>query len=129
MAVPRCDLATIRGRLIAAVKASPAASWGSTVSSSNDNRRNTTELTNIILASDARVCTARARRVGDGYRSLFLSDSGSIAHGGQIPDSLGPPEQIVIKYVSSDSDYKAGKFDASLTLADIERWRANVGSR
>lgn len=129
MAVPRCTLATVRGRLIAAVNAAPAATWATTISATNDNRRNDTELDNIILAADARICAARAARVGDGYRSLFLSLSASIAHGGVIPDHLGPIEQVTIKYASSDGSYKAGKFDSTLTLDDIERWRANVGSR
>jgi len=129
MAITRCDLATVRGRLIQAVNASPAATWATTISSTDDGRRNTTELTNIILAADARICVARASKVGDGYRSLFLSLSGSIAHGGTIPDHLGPIEQVTIQHVSSDSDYKAGKFDPALSLADIERWRANAGSR
>jgi hypothetical protein len=134
MAITRCTLSTVLGRLIAAVNAAPAATWATTISSSDDNRRNTTELTNIILAADARICQARAKRVGDGYRSLFLSLSGSITHGAttpgdSIPDHLGPIEQVLIKYVSSDIIYHAGKFDASLTLADIERWRANTGSR
>jgi len=129
MAVTRCTLATVRGRLIAAVNAAPAATWATTISSSNDNRRNDTELDNIILAADARICQARAKKVGDGYRSLFLSLSASIAHGGTIPDHLGPIEQVTIKHVTSDPDYKAGKFDASVSLADIERWRANTGTR
>lgn len=129
MAITRCTLATVRGRLIAAVNAAPAATWATTITSSNDNRRNDTELDNIILAADARICAARAARVGDGYRSLFLSLSASITHGGTIPDHLGPIEQVTIKHVTADSDYKAGKFDASLTLADIERWRANAGTR
>jgi hypothetical protein len=129
MAVIRCTLSTVLGRLIAAVNAAPAATWATTISASNDARRNDTELTNIILAADARICAARASKVGDGYRSLFLSLSASITHGGTIPDHLGPIEQVTIKYVSADTDYKAGKFDASLSLADIERWRANVGTR
>jgi hypothetical protein len=129
MAITRCSLSVLRGRLIAAVNAAPAATWATSVTPSDDNRRNDTELSNIILAADARVCVARASRVGDGYRSLFLSLSASITHSGTIPDHLGPIEQVTIKYVSTDSDYKAGKFDASLTLADIERWRANTGSR
>ncbi len=129
MAVTRCDLATVRGRYIAAVNAATAGAWTTTVGSADDLRRNTTEIINIILGADARICAARAARVGDGYRSLFLGDSGSIAHGGVIPDCLGPPEQFVIKQASSDPDYKAGKFDDSLTLADIERWRSNTGGR
>lgn len=129
MAVTRCTLATVMGRMIAAVNAAPAATWVTSISSTHDGRRNDTELTNMILAADARICAARAAKVGDGYRSLFLSLSASIAHTGTIPDHLGPIEQVTIKHVSADSDYKAGKFDASLTLADIERWRANVGTR
>lgn len=129
MAVTRCDLATVRGRLIAAVNAAQAATWVTTVSASHDSRRNDTELDKIILANDAKICAARASRVGDGYRSLFLSLSESIAHGGTIPDHLGPIEQVTIKYASTDSVYKAGKFDSQLTLDDIERWRANVGSQ
>jgi hypothetical protein len=128
MAITRCTLSVVRGRLIAAVNAAPAATWATTVSSSNDNRRNDTELDNIILAEDARICVARASRVGDGYRSLFLSLSASIAHGSVIPDCLGPPEQIMIQRVAAGT-YDAGVFDASLTLADIERWRANIGTR
>ena len=129
MPVTRCTLATVRGRLISALNAAPAATWTTALSASDDNRRSTTELDNIILAADARICAARASRVGDGYRSLFLSLSASIAHAGTIPDHLGPIEQVTIKHVSTDADYKAGKFDSSLMIADIERWRANIGSR
>lgn len=129
MAITRCTLSVVRGRLIAAVNAAPAATWATTVSASNDSRRNDTELDNIILAADARICAARAAKVGDGYRSLFLSLSASIVHGGTIPDHLGPIEQVTIKYVSTDSDYKAGKFDSGLSLADLERWRSNIGTR
>lgn len=127
--VARCDLTTVRGRMIAATNAAPAATWVTSINSANDSRRNDTELNNIILANDARICAARAKKYRDGYRSLFLSLSASIAHGGVIPDSLGPPEQIVIKYASTDSLYRAGKFDSSLTLDDIERWRTNTGTR
>src|SRR5689334_9255877 len=98
MAIIRCDLDKVRGRLIAAVNAAPAATWVTTITPSDDARRNPTELDNIILAVDARVCQARASKVGDGYRSLFLSLSASIAHGGTIPDHLGPIEQVTIKY-------------------------------
>lgn len=129
MPVARCSLVTVHGRLIAAVNAAPAATWATTISATNDGRRNDTELDNIILAADARICAARAAKVGDGYRTLFTSLSVSIPHGGVIPDHLGPVEQVTIKYATSDSDYRAGKFDAALTLDDIERWRANVGGR
>jgi len=129
MAITRCDLATVRGRLIAAVNAAPAATWATTVSSSNDNRRNDTELTNIILAADARICQARAKRRGDGYRSLFLSLSASITNGSELPDSLGTPEWILIKHATGDSDYRPGIYDPFLDVADINRWRANIGSR
>jgi hypothetical protein len=128
MPVTRCNLATVRGRLIAAVNAAPAATWATTITAADDPRRNETELTNIILAADARICAARAARVGDGYRSLFLALSASIPHGGVIPDHIGPIEQVVIRHVATDSVYKAGKFDPHLTLDDIERWRANLGS-
>lgn len=129
MAVPRCALLTVHGRLIAAVNAAPAATWATTISASDDGRRNDTEIDSLILAADARICAARAAKVGDGYRTLFTSLSASIVHGGIIPDHLGPIEQVTIKYASSDPTYKAGKFDTSLTLDDIERWRANVGTR
>ncbi len=129
MAVARCTLSTVRGRLIAAVNAAPAATWATTITSTDDGRRNDTELDSMILAADARICAARAARFGDGYRSLFLGDSGSIAHAAMIPDHLGPIEQVTIKYATTDTDYRAGKFDSSLTLDDIERWRANRGSR
>jgi hypothetical protein len=129
MAVTRCTLSTVLGRLIAAVNAAPAATWATTVSSADDQRHNTTELTNIVLAADARICQARAKRRGDGYRSLFLSLSASITHGSELPDSLGTPEMILIKYISADSEYKPGIYDPSLSVADINRWRANADSR
>jgi hypothetical protein len=31
--------------------------------------------------------------------------------------------------VTADSDYKPGIFDPTVTLADINRWRANVGTK
>lgn len=129
MAITRCLLSTVLGRLIAAVNAAPAATWATTVSATNDKRRNDTELTNIILAADARICAARARRRGDGYRSLFLSLSASITNGSELPDSLGTPEYILIKHATGDTDYRPGVFDSDLSVADINRWRANVGSR
>lgn len=129
MAITRCTLLTVHGRLIAAVNAAPAATWATTVSAAVDGRRNDTELDNIILAADARICAARAKRRGDGYRSLFLALSGSIAHGNELPDSLGTPEQILIKHATGDTEYRPGVFDPALSLADINRWRTNVGSR
>lgn len=132
MAVTRCDLATIRGRIISAMVAGQASTWVTTLASvpaaEKDDRRNDTEIDKAVLAADARVCEARAKRVGDGYRSLFLALSASIAHAGVIPDHLGPIEQVTIQLVAAGA-YVAGKFDASLTLADIERWRANAGTR
>lgn len=128
MAITRCDLAAIRGRLIAALNSAPAATWATTISATDDARRNTTELTNIVLAADARVCETRASCIGDGYRSLFLSLSASIAHGSVIPDHLGPIEQVTIQLVAAGS-FVAGKFDKDITLADIERWRSNTDSR
>lgn len=129
MAVPRCDLVTVHGRLIAAVNAAPAATWATTISSANDGRRNDTEIDKIILAEDARICAARARRRTDGYRSLFLSLSASIPNGGELPDSLGTPEYILIKRATGDTEYVPGVFDPALSVADINRWRRNAGSR
>jgi hypothetical protein len=122
MAVTRCSLSTLTSRAVSALNAGVAATYGTTLA---DDRRSAGEITAAILAADARVCTARAKRWGDGYRSLFLGDSGSIPHAGKIPDHLGPIEQVVIKHASGDSDYKAGKTDESLTLGDVENWRAN----
>lgn len=128
MAVTRCDTSTLMGRAIAAVNAAPAATWTLTVSAADDQRRNSIEILRAIIAADARVCTARAATLGDGYRTLFLADTAELSYGDVFPDHIGPIEQVRIKHVSGDSDYKAGKFDSALTLADIERWRANVGS-
>jgi len=129
MPITRCTLATVRGRLIAAVNAAPAATWATTISSTNDNRRNDTELDNIILAEDARICSAIAKKRGHGYRSLFLALSASITHGSELPDSLGTPEYILIKHATGDTEYRPGLHDPSLSVGDINRWRANVDSR
>jgi hypothetical protein len=126
MPVTRCEIVTVRGRLIAALNAAPAATWSLTAT---DGRRNDVELDYLILGADARICTARARRRGDGYRSLFLSLSASITNGSALPDSLGTPEYILIKHATGDSDYKPGMFDPDLSVSDINRWRTNVGSR
>lgn len=128
MSITRCDLTTLQGRVISSLNASPAATWATTLSATDDNRRNLTEIQNAIKAADAQVCRAHASTIGDGYRSLFLDDSDDLPHGGMLPDHLGEIEQVRIKYVSSDTDYKAGRFDESLELADIENWRANPGA-
>jgi hypothetical protein len=120
----------LRGRLIQALNAGQASTWTTTLASvpawQADDRRSDTEIDKAVLAADARVCVARASTLGDGYRSLFLNDSGSIVHGAKIPDHLGPIEQVVIQHVSGGT-FKAGKFDEHLELADIENWRENVG--
>jgi hypothetical protein len=123
MTIARCDATIIAGRLIAAMDAATAARWTTSASSSDDNRRNNFELHKATNAADAQVCKARASTLGDGYRSLFLSLSASISHGGVIPDHLGALEQVTIKYATTDSVYRAGKFDKDVTLADIENWR------
>jgi hypothetical protein len=122
MAITRCTLSTLKSRAISALNAGTAATYGTTVA---DDRRSSGEIEAAILASDARVCRARASNPADELlRPLLLSLSASITHAGAIPEHLGPVEQVLIKHASADSDYKAGKTDDSLTLADIENWRA-----
>jgi hypothetical protein len=52
MAVNRVDLATVRGRLIAALNAAAAGVWSTTIPAGADLRRNDTELDKAILAAD-----------------------------------------------------------------------------
>ena len=122
MAINRCSLATLTSRAISALNAGTASTYGTTIA---DDRRASGEITAAILAADARVCRARGSNPQDELlRPLLMTLSESIPHGGLIPEHLGPVDEILIKYGAGDSDYKAGKTDASLTLADIENWRS-----
>jgi len=125
MAVTRCDLYWLFKRLVAAVNAAPAGTFTPVL---DDPRRSPGEILAALQAADDEVCTLLASTEGHGYRSLFTADSTDLSHGDQLPDHLGPPGQLKIKHTSADSDYKAAKFDEHLSLADIERWRANPGS-
>jgi hypothetical protein len=93
----------------------------------DDPRRSPGELFASLQAADDEICTLIGEGEGGQFRPLFLSDTNDLNHGDTLPDRLGPLTQVKIKYVSTDSDYKSGKFDKDLTLADIERWRANTG--
>jgi hypothetical protein len=126
MPIPRCDLTTLTGRAIAALNAATAGAWSTTITSSDDDRRSTTEIQKAILAADARVCEARGSNPQDELlRPLLMSPSSSIAHAGVMPEHLGPVDQVLIQYATGDTNYRAGKSDEAVTLADIENWRAN----
>lgn len=122
MAITRCDLTVLTKRAVSALNAGVAAVYGTTL---DDDRRSPGEITAAILGADARVCRARGSNPADELlRPLLLSLSASIPHAGVIAEHLGPVDQVLIKHASADSDYKAGKTDEFLTLADIEEWRA-----
>lgn len=126
MAVTRCDFYTVYRRLVSALNAGVASSFTPVL---DDPRRSPGELFASVQAADDEVCTLRAETEGTSFRTLFMADSSAITHGSMLPDHLGPIGQVRIKHASGDSDYRAGKFDRGLTLADIERWRANTGSQ
>jgi hypothetical protein len=130
MAVPRCTLSLLRGRLIGLHNAAAPGTWSTSVPSgaTGDKRRNDTELDNSILSSDNKVCYRIASLEGHGYRSLFMLDSADLTNGQVLPDHIGPVGQVRIKYATADSDYKPGKHDEQLTVGDIIRWRANLES-
>jgi hypothetical protein len=112
-------------RLVSALNGGTASSFTAVL---DDPRRSYGEIFASLQAADDEICTAIGETEGQGFRPLFLSDSSDLQHGDTLPDRLGPMAQVKIKYKSGDSDYKAGKFDKDLSLADIERWRANAGS-
>jgi hypothetical protein len=122
MAVNRVDLATVRGRLIAALNAAAAGVWSTTIPAGADLRRNDTELDKAILAADSWVCRLRASTPGDGYRELFQTDSGPLNHGDRIPHHIGPIEQVRIR-LTAGGVLIPGKHDETVTLGDIQRWR------
>lgn len=125
MATTRADFYTTFRRLVSCLNAGTASSFSTVL---DDPRRSAGELFASLQAADDEVCALLAETTGQGFRPLFLSDSGDLSHGDALPDRLGPLAQVKIKHVSTDADYKTGKTDKNLTLADIERWRANVGS-
>lgn len=125
MAVTRADFLNVYKRLTSALNAGAASSFTTVL---DDPRRSPGELFASLQAADDEICTLIAETEGHGFRPLFLSDSIDLTHNDQLPDRLGPVAQVKIKYATADADYKAGKFDRDVTLADIERWRANVGS-
>ncbi len=91
-----CTLATIRGRCIAALNAAPAATWATTLTSDDDNRRSETEIDKAINGADTQVCIAIAETLGHPYRPQFTEDT-ELAHGEEIPTHLGPLEMIRIQ--------------------------------
>lgn len=125
MATVRVDYTLLLKRLTTAINAAVASTFTLTL---DDPRRSAEEIAASGQAADDEVCTLICSSEGSGHRPLFLSDSADLTHGATLPDRIGPIAQVRIKHVSADSDYKAGKFDCNLSLADIERWRANVGS-
>lgn len=125
MTTARVDFYTVYRRLAASLGAVPSSSFTAVL---DDPRRSPGELFTSTQAADDEVCTLTGEGEGGQFRPLFLVDTGDLSHGDTLPDRLGPMTQVKIKYVSTDTDYKAGKFDKGLSLADLERWRANVGS-
>lgn len=122
MTTQRTDFYQVYRRLMSAVGGGVAETFGAVF---DDPRRSAGELFGAIQAADDRVCTLCAESEGGPFRPLFLSETSDLSHGDSLPDRVGPLTNIKIKYVSGDSDYKAAKFDDNLSLADIERWRAN----
>lgn len=125
MTTTRADFYWNYKRLISALNAGTASSFTTVL---DDPRRSCGELFASLQAADGEICALIGETEGQPYRPLFLSDTAELSHGDTLPDRLGPLTQVKIKHVSSDSDFKAGKFDKDLTLADIERWRANTSS-
>lgn len=124
MATTRCDFYQVYRRLASGLGANVSSQFTAVL---DDPRRSAGELFGSAQAADDEVCTLIGESQGNGFRPLFLSDSVDLSYGDTLPDRLGPLAQVRIKHISTDSDYKAGKFDRNLTLADIERWRANTG--
>jgi hypothetical protein len=125
MAVTRADFYTSYRRLVSALNGGTASSFTAVL---DDPRRSPGELFASLQAADDEICTLIGETEGYGYRPLFLSETSDLNHGDTLPDRLGPITQVKVKYLSTDSDYKAGKFDKDISLADIERWRANTGT-
>lgn len=125
MAVTRADLYWMYKRLLSALNGGTASTFTAVL---DDPRRSPGELFASLQAADDELCSLLAETEGHGYRSLFMADSAVLAHSDTLPDHLGPVGQLRIKHLAADSDYKAAKFDEGLSLADIERWRANTGT-
>lgn len=124
MPVTRVDFYTLYRRLVAALNAGSASSFTAVL---DDPRRSPGELFASVQAADDEVCTLRAETEGGSFRTLFLSETAELSHGDALPDRLGPITQVKIQHVSGGA-WRAGKFDKGIDLADIERWRDNVGS-
>ena len=124
MATTRADLFTLFKRLNSAVNSGSASAFTTVL---DDPRRSYGEIFAALQAADDEVCEMCATPEGHHYRPLFMQDSDDLTHGATLPDRLGPVSNVRIKHVAADSDYKAGKFDKDLSLADIEHWRDNAG--
>lgn len=92
MATARCDLATLRGRVIQALNAGQAGVWTTDLTTvpdtQRDDRRSNTEIDKAVLAADARVCDAICESAVNGYRPLFMAEV-ILTHGEQIPEHIG----------------------------------------
>jgi hypothetical protein len=123
MTVARVDLTKVTKRVVSALNAGVAGTYAVTVA---DDRRSAGEITDALLAADAQVCLAVCETTGHGYRALFFGDF-TLGNGDVLPDRIGAPAHIMITHVSGESP-RAGAFDKDLSVADIERWRANAGA-
>jgi hypothetical protein len=86
MTTARCDLTVLTSRVISALNAGTAATYGTTI---NDDRRSAGEITAAILSADARVCHAICESTENGYRTLFMSEV-DLTHGEEISEPIGP---------------------------------------
>lgn len=127
MATPRCDLDTIRGRVIQALNAGQASTWTTTLgtvpAAEADDRRNDTEIDKAILAADARVCSAICESASNGYRPLFMSEV-TVTHGTEVAEGIGPIGRPLIQPYSG-ADYVRG---VPRSADDIDSYRQNTNN-
>lgn len=127
MATARCDLATIRGRVIQALNAGQAGVWTTTLATvpaaNADDRRSDTELDKAILAADATVCSAICESATNGYRALFMSEV-VVTHLQELDEAIGPIGRPLIQPYSG-ADFIRG---VPRSADDIDSYRANVNS-
>lgn len=122
MTVVRADFYSLFRRLTSAMGAGSSSSFTTVL---DDPRRSAGEFFTSIQAADDEVCTLICESEGHGFRPLFLSTTGDLAHGSTLPDRIGPITQVKI---TTGGNEAAGIFDKNLSLADIERWRRNTES-
>jgi hypothetical protein len=120
------DLTVAQKRLTALYNANAKNADGSMIYSTavDDDRRNATELLDLVTEGAMSVLLALAESPSNGLRNQLMADSAEIVHRGRIPQHIGPIGVVKIQRFAGDS-FSAG---AKRPANEIESMRENLNN-